>query len=88
MKLLILIGIAYLAYRGLKSWLLQGRLTRDPANGRQAKELDDIMVKDPYCDAYFPKRNGVLLRHRGEDLWFCSPECRDKFSEQHSQEST
>jgi YHS domain-containing protein len=43
-------------------------------------EIDDEMVKDPFCGVYFAKRDGVLLRHQGQDLYFCSEDCRDKFS--------
>jgi YHS domain-containing protein len=42
-------------------------------------QIDDIMVKDPFCDVYFPKREGIHLNINGEDLYFCSTECRDKF---------
>jgi ribosomal protein L24E len=37
------------------------------------------MVKDPYCEVYFPKRKGVPLKKNAEVLLFCSEECRDKF---------
>ena len=47
--------------------------------GKAAGEIDDEMVKDPYCEIYFTKRDGVHLRHRGEDLYFCSEACRDKY---------
>ena len=42
-------------------------------------QIDDDMVKDPYCGVYFAKRDGVLLRHQGKDIYFCSEECRDNF---------
>ena len=42
-------------------------------------EIDDVMIKDPYCEVYFPRRSGIHLRHDGQDLYFCSAECRDKF---------
>jgi YHS domain-containing protein len=43
------------------------------------KELDDIMFQDPYCEVYFPKQSGYHVKNEGEDLYFCSKECRDKF---------
>ncbi|MBW2591589.1 MAG: hypothetical protein JRE58_01050 [Deltaproteobacteria bacterium] len=48
-------------------------------DGNSPSEIDDIMVKDPYCQIYFPRRNGIHLHLNGEDLYFCSPECRDNF---------
>lgn len=81
MRLLIIIAVAYLAYRALKSWMLQNASTKKTVAGETAGEIDDVMVKDPFCQAYFPKRNGVRLKANGENLYFCSQECRDKFVE-------
>jgi len=78
MKLLILLLIGYLAFRTFKSWLLSGS-QQDTVQGKTAAEIDDDMVQDPFCGVYFAKRDGVLLRHQGEDIYFCSAECRDKF---------
>ncbi|RLC13066.1 MAG: hypothetical protein DRI57_16995 [Deltaproteobacteria bacterium] len=39
------------------------------------------MIKDPVCEVYFPKRDGVHLSVDGQDVYFCSEECRDKFME-------
>jgi len=81
MRLLIIIGVAYLAYRALKSWMLQNVSTEKTVTGETTGEIDDVMIKDPFCQAYFPKRNGVHLKADGEDLYFCSKECRDRFIE-------
>jgi len=81
MRLLIIIGIAYLAYRAVKSWMFQNVSTKRTVTGKTTGEIDDIMVKDPFCQVYFPKRNGVHLKTDGEDLYFCSKECRDRFIE-------
>jgi YHS domain-containing protein len=37
------------------------------------------MIKDPFCEAYFPKRTGVHLNFGGKDLYFCSRQCKDKY---------
>jgi YHS domain-containing protein len=37
------------------------------------------MIKDPFCEVYFPKRNGVHLNLSGKDLYFCSNQCKDKY---------
>jgi len=46
---------------------------------REVDRIDDLMVKDPYCDVYFPKKTGHHLRIDGKDLYFCSPECRENY---------
>ena len=81
MRLLIIIGVAYLAYRALKSWMLKNVSTKRTVSGKTTGEIDDVMIKDPFCQAYFPKRSGVHLKSDGEDLYFCSNECRDRFIE-------
>ncbi|MGD2272737.1 MAG: hypothetical protein PVI06_20235 [Desulfobacterales bacterium] len=85
MRLLIFIAIIYIVYRVAKSWILKNLPpSGPPASEGAAGEIDDIMVKDPYCEVYFPKRKGLHLKIDGEDLYFCSPACRDKFIESRS----
>lgn len=79
MKLLILVLIGYLAYRFLKSWILTNS-QQSTVQGSTAEKIDDDMVKDPYCGVYFAKRDGVVLTHQGEDIFFCSEACREKFT--------
>lgn len=78
-KLIFLIGLVYFGIRIFKLW---GRLNAavNRAVPRQAKgEIDDVMVKDPYCHVYFPKRNGISLKRNGQVFYFCSKECKEKF---------
>jgi YHS domain-containing protein len=56
----------------------------DAVSSQTAGEIDDVMVKDPFCEVYFPKRKGLHLRAGGEDLYFCSPECKGKYIEARS----
>jgi len=78
MRLLIFLGVIYLAYRAVKSWVSQGT-TQRPVFEKSAGEIDDVMIKDPFCGIYFPKRDGVHQKVDGADLYFCSAECRDKY---------
>jgi YHS domain-containing protein len=79
-RLLALIGIVFLLVKGVRLWLAAvqagQRITRA---GGEPSQIDDVMVKDPYCNVYFPKRDGIHLRFKGEDFYFCSETCRDKF---------
>jgi YHS domain-containing protein len=36
--------------------------------------------KDPVCGTYVSTGASITRTVRGETLYFCSPECRDKFS--------
>lgn len=88
MRFLIFLLLVYFGYRFLKRWLIRQVLQsqdRMKAASRPFTEVDDIMVQDPFCKTYFPQRNGVHLNHKGENLYFCSPECRDNFLAQQQQ---
>jgi hypothetical protein len=85
MRLLIFIILVYLAYKALKAWLLPTVTRTMPRAGDLRRDMDDVMIKDPYCEAYFHKRNGVSLKLEDTELFFCSPECRDKFIAAHSE---
>jgi YHS domain-containing protein len=80
-KLLLLIVIVYLTYRAVKSWLLR-HLQVPGQSGPHDPRIDDVMVKDPVCGVYFPKREGVALHHKGQVITFCSEACRDRFLEE------
>jgi len=88
MRVLILIAVLYLGYRYLKS-----RLTAPPPRGQSAaddsaRRIDDVMIRDPFCNVYFPKRNGVRLTVDGTDLFFCSEECRERYLAERSKPKT
>jgi YHS domain-containing protein len=80
MRLLIILFAGYLGYRYLKSRIISHTASSRQFQGRGDTGIDDVMVKDPYCEAYFPKRNGVSMTLEGREFYFCSKECRDKFS--------
>ena len=80
-RFLIFAGLAYVGYRALKSVIGGGASKKVPSSDKSSGKIDDVMIKDPYCEAYFPKRDGVHYRHDGEDLYFCSEDCKAKFIE-------
>jgi hypothetical protein len=77
-RFLILSLLGYLAYRVTKRWV-RGKIRSDRVEGQAPGRIDDVMVKDPQCGTYFARRDGVALRLAGQDLLFCSQECRDKY---------
>lgn len=80
MRLLIFLFLIYFGYRYLKKWLRKNVSFTSMTGGEDSKAaVDDIMVKDPYCQTYFPQRSGVHLNFNGQDLYFCSTKCRDEF---------
>ena len=82
-RFIILAVVGYVAYRALKSWMFPNPTSSESVAGRNERQIDDVMIKDPYCEAYFPKRNAVHLRWDGKDMLFCSTRCKDKFLAAH-----
>jgi len=85
MRLLIFLGLIYLFYRVVKSWMSPQKTSKAAAYHQTTPEIDDVMVKDPFCEVYFPKRDGIRIINEGQELFFCSTQCRDKFIEAHSE---
>jgi hypothetical protein len=83
MRFIIIIALLYVLYRLFKKPAPQGSAIHSQAGG----EIDDIMVKDPYCETHFPKRDGVYLRFQGSDFLFCSQRCRDRFVAMHEKKT-
>ena len=80
LRLPAFIGLVFLLTKGVRLWLAAAKAGQRIAKaGEEQSKIDDVMVKDPYCNVYFPKRDGVHLRFKGEDLCFCSQTCRDRF---------
>ena len=78
-KIVILFVVVYVLYRSLKTWMFPAASSSRPVSDKTTAKIDDVMIKDPYCQAYFPKRNGVPLKFGGKDLYFCSNQCKDKY---------
>jgi uncharacterized protein len=78
-RIILLFVAGYVFYRALKSWMFPAAPMSKPGVSKTVGEIDDVMIKDPFCEAYFPKRNAVHLNVSGKDLSFCSVECKDKY---------
>ena len=78
-RFIILFIVGYVLYRSLKSWIFPAASSSRSVSSKTTAEIDDVMIKDPFCEAYFPKRNGVHLNFSGKDLYFCSNQCKDKY---------
>jgi YHS domain-containing protein len=81
MRLLVLSLLIYLAYRLFKNWVLPRQSSIGTPEQAGSTMVDDVMVKDPFCETYFPKRNGIKKVLGGQTHYFCSTECRDKYLE-------
>jgi len=78
-RVILLFIVGYVIYRALKSWMFPAVPSSKSVAGKTVGEVDDVMIKDPFCEAYFPRRNAVHLNLNGKDLYFCSAACKDKY---------
>jgi len=78
MKLIIYLLLIYLVYKVIKTWMAPSAYSGKGEYG-SAGTVEDIMIKDPVCGVYFPKKDGIYLNDDGRDMYFCSSECRDRF---------
>jgi uncharacterized protein len=51
-----------------------------PAEKPEAPPARGPLKRDPVCGTYIPADNSVHKVVNGEILYFCSPECRDKYA--------
>ena len=67
--------LAYLLYRVLRSWLSPSlKSGRENSSG-----TIDQMVQDPSCQTYIPLREAKRKVISGQEYYFCSKECCEKF---------
>jgi uncharacterized protein len=79
MRFLIFLLFIYLGFRLFKKWTQPGK-TDKMAEGRgNLQPVDDVMLKDPFCDTYFARMQGVEGIMDGKTYYFCSTACRDQF---------
>ncbi|UCD86100.1 MAG: YHS domain-containing protein, partial [Deltaproteobacteria bacterium] len=83
-RLILIIILSYLGYRLFKN--LFG--SREDRRGSIPEDLSPggskEMIKDPQCNTYIPKDEAVRQQIKGQDYYFCSKECAQRFKEMKS----
>lgn len=78
-RLIFLIVIIYAFFKVRKLVKQIRGSVNQSLSGQVNNQVDDLMIKDPVCEVYFPRREGVHLYDKGKDLYFCSTKCRDTY---------
>ncbi len=78
-KFIVFAIIFYVVYRAATKKRIIVRPEKAPDDRRAAEQVTDEMIQDPFCKSYFPRKQGVTLKHQNEVLLFCSQDCLDKF---------
>lgn len=79
MRLLILCLLIYLGFRAAKVFWNPGKPSARPVMPADRMPVDDVMVKDPACGIYIPRKDAIRETIGGETCYFCSVACRDKY---------
>ncbi len=78
-KVLIIIVLLYVVYkivmmfrRGKSVEATAYKVNEEPSRGED-------LVQDPFCKTYVPKSQAYLMESDGQQQYFCSRECCDKY---------
>ena len=84
-RLAILCFIIYLVYR-LAKWIIMapGIKGRDVSGHQVAAAPGEDLVEDPHCHIYVPMSQAHKETIDGQDLYFCSETCLEKYTSEHS----
>lgn len=85
LRFLFLLLIFFL-FRQVLSWLFgpsRDNRKQDKGAFRQEQKVlkRDQVEKDPVCGMFVAREAAITLERKGEVLYFCSEECRNKFLE-------
>ncbi len=83
MKFLFYILAGYLVYMILKGRFSpkrrgMGGAPRPPKAEAPVRDEEE-MVQDPVCESYVPMSEALKVRSRRGVVYFCGPECKEKF---------
>jgi uncharacterized protein len=77
-QLLILVLIVALGYLISHLFFPKRRILRETKR-QTPTDITEEMVRDPVCQVYVPRSEAIRRMIRGQEHFFCSPGCLDKF---------
>jgi YHS domain-containing protein len=85
MRLVIFGFLIYLVYRLAKWIILSPAIKGRDVPGRQVPAAPgEDLVEDPSCHIYVPMSQAHKETIDGQDLYFCSEKCLEKYISEHS----
>ena len=73
--LALFLALVYL----VKALLLPKRRPPHVSRKRDDTAVTEEMVQDPFCHTYLPRSQAIRRKIRGQEHYFCSPGCLEKF---------
>ena len=82
LRLVVLAILFYIGWQLLRRSLFpdQGNSDESTVDADNRDKVKDILVEDPVCHTFVPKKHAIRLRHKGRTYYFCSEACCDSFS--------
>lgn len=80
-RLIFTIIIVYLVYRLIRRILLPSGKEQSTFSRNPSSVHGEDLVRDPYCGTYVPVSNASKAIINGEEFYFCSKECIEKYRE-------
>lgn len=78
-KILAIMVLLYVGYKIVK--MFQRQKSQDvkafPSDASQVKGED--LMQDPFCKTYVPKSQAYVKEIEGQEQYFCSQECCEKY---------
>lgn len=79
-RVLLIALIIWLLYRLVINWFKKPDKEQD---GATKPNSPHAMVQDPVCKVYLPRRQALELKRDGQEYYFCSEQCREKFQDEY-----
>jgi uncharacterized protein len=73
--LLLTVALGYL----ISQLLFPKRRVRQETGRQAPTAVAEEMVRDPVCQLYLPRAEAIRRKVQGQEYFFCSPGCLDKF---------
>jgi YHS domain-containing protein len=77
-QVLILALIIALGYAILRLLFPRHRVSSTTESQKPGTVIEE-MVRDPFCHLYLPRAEAIRQSVRGQEYYFCSPGCLEKF---------
>jgi YHS domain-containing protein len=78
-KLLLYLGLGYLAYLIIKPVARSLGLWPQAPRPVEKNQEPDVLVQDPVCKTFIPRREALRTEKGGTTYFFCSEGCLKRF---------
>jgi len=78
-RLLLGLGLGYLGYWAIKKVAGSLGLWPQAPKPLDREEGPDVLVQDPVCKTFIPRRDALKTQRDGKEYFFCSEGCLKRF---------